>query len=278
MTLPPARLAASTALRALSALAMGGLLAVVAAPSPAQAGDHGTVIAAAGQRQWLWCAGTGSPTAVISSGLRADHTMWRKVIAPLQRLTRTCIYDRPGLGSSPPRTGSKRTDAGAHADELHALLAASGEQGPYLLIAHSYAGLIARAFAASYPQDVSGMLLVDAVFPSIHRTYLPSYRGPWHEGGTTIDMQASEDATRSGPRLGALPLIVLTAGDGTGTSWADRVWEREQARASRLSSAGQHWHATRSGHVIQQDQPAIVIEAVQALVTQSRADAAALAR
>ncbi|MBU6244354.1 MAG: alpha/beta hydrolase [Actinomycetales bacterium] len=265
-------------LHVLTALTMVALLALGIAPTSATAADHGTVVAAAGQRQWIWCAGTGSPTAVISSGLRADHAMWRKVITPLQRITRTCIYDRPGLGSSPPRQGAQRTDAGEHADELHALLAAAGERGPYLLIAHSYAGLIARAFAASYPQDVSGMLLIDAVFPSIHRTYLPSYRGPWHEGGTTIDMQASEDATRGGPRLGDLPLIVLTAGDGTGTSWADRVWEREQARASRLSSAGQQWHATRSGHVIQQDQPAIVIEAVRLLVTQSRDDAAAHAR
>lgn len=255
-------------LHALTALTMAALLAIGMAPTSATAADRGTVVAAAGQRQWIWCAGTGSPTAVISSGLRADHTMWRTVIAPLQRITRTCIYDRPGLGSSPPRQGTQRTDAGEHAEELHALLAAAGERGPYLLIAHSYAGLIARAFAASYPQDVGGMLLIDAVFPSIHRAYLPSYRGPWHEGGTSIDMQASEDATDGGPNLGAMPLIVLTAGDGTGTSWADRVWEREQVRAARLSSAGQHWHAPRSGHVIQQDQPALVVKAVADLVRQ----------
>lgn len=252
----------------LAVLAMAAALAISTAPPSAMAADHGTIVAAAGQRQWIWCAGTGSPTAVISSGLRADHSMWRKVIAPLQRITRTCIYDRPGLGSSPPRQGSRRTDAGEHAGELHALLAAAGERGPYLIIAHSYAGLIARAFAASYPQDVGGMLLIDAVFPSIHRAYLPSYRGPWHEGDTTIDMQASEDATDGGPDLGSMPLIVLTAGDGNGTSWADRVWEREQARAARLSSAGQHWHAPRSGHVIQQDQPALVVKAVADLVRQ----------
>lgn len=230
-----------------------------------------SVIEANGQRQWISCSGQGWPIAVISSGLRADHTMWRKVLGGLRSQTRTCIYDRPGLGSSPPRQGSEDTDAGKHAKELHALLAAAGEPGPYLLIAHSYAGLIARAFAASYPTDVNGMLLIDAVFPSIHRTFLPSYRGPWHEGGTTIDMQASEEAATSGPSMGDLPLIVLTAGDGSGTSWADRTWEREQAKAALLSTRGQHWHARRSGHVIQRDQPAIVLKAVASLLQQVRA-------
>ena len=256
----------------LSGKALATILAAIGLLLPTGAAQADTsVIEAYGQRQWISCSGQGSPTAVISSGLRADHTMWRKVLKGLRSQTRTCIYDRPGLGSSPPRQGPLHTNAGEQARELHALLAAAGEPGPYLLIAHSYAGLIARAFVASYPVDVSGMLLIDAVFPSIHRTYLPSYRGPWHEGGTTIDMQVSEDATKSGPSMGDLPLIVLTAGDGSGTSWADRTWEREQAKAALLSTRGQHWHARRSGHVIQRDQPAIVLKAVASLLQEVRA-------
>jgi len=198
--------------------------------------------------------------------------MWDRVLPSLRRLSRVCIYDRPGLGSSPARRGSTQTDAGQHATELAALLSKAGERGPFILVGHSYAGLIVRAFAAQHPSDVAGMLLLDAVYPGIHRTFLSSYRGPWHEGGTTIDMGASEKATAGGPDLGNTPLVVVTAGDpAEATSWADRKWNLEQARSARLSTLSRHWFARRSGHVVQRDQPAIVIAAAKWLLARGTA-------
>lgn len=240
-----------------------------AGPATAATGST-AILDAGGQRQWISCAGDGSPTVVIASGLRADHRMWRSVLGPLRERTRVCITDRPGLGSSPDRVGSTRTDAGEHAAELSAVLEAAGETGPFIVVGHSYAGLIARAFAVQHPDSVAGMLLLDAVYPGIHRTFLPSYASPWHEGGTTIDMAASERATR-GLSLGDRPLIVIAAGDPKdATSWAARKWNREQARAARLSRAGRLWFARTSGHVIQRDQPTIVVKAVDALLAQTR--------
>ena len=250
----------------------GLALLVTLAPAASAAGSVDRVFTAAGQRQWISCSGTGSPTVVISSGLGASSSMWSKVLKPLRAQSRVCISDRPGLGKSPARSGSTRTDAGEHADELHALLAAAGETGPFVLIGHSYAGLIVRAYAASHPDEVTGVLLLDAVYPGIHRTFLPSYHGPWHEGGTTISMSASERATRGGPDLGDTPLIVITAGDPKkATSWADRKWNAEQARAAALSTNAEHLFATSSGHVIQRDDPAIVIAAVKRLLEKARA-------
>lgn len=249
------------------------VVAVTVLVSPTARADTGPstrVYDAGGQRQWMSCAGQGSPTVVISSGLGADHTMWSKVLGPLRSLTRVCVVDRPGLGSSPPRRGV-RTDAGQHARELSAVLSAAGEKGPFILVGHSYAGMVVRAFAARHPRKVAGVMLLDAVYPGIHRTFLPSYRGPWHEGGTTIDMAASERATRGGPNLGSTPLVVITAGDpAKATSWADRKWNAEQARSAALSSDSQHWFAKKSGHVIQQDQPAIVLKALRWLLAQAR--------
>jgi pimeloyl-ACP methyl ester carboxylesterase len=256
----------------LSALALVVGLDVLPCASAAT-GDVQGVFDAGGQRQWISCAGTGSPTIVIASGLGASHTMWGKVIAPLRSLSRVCISDRPGLGSSPSRRGSTTTDAGEHAEELRALLRRSGETGPFILVGHSYAGLIDRAFAAAHPAEVAGVLLLDAVYPGIQRTFVASYRGPWHEGGTTIDMDASERATKGGPNLGATPLVVVTAGDpATATSWADRKWNTEQARAARLSTMSRHWFAKRSGHVIQNDQPAMVVSAVRWLLRRTTRD------
>ena len=245
---------------------------VTPATAAADSGAFDGVVTAAGQRQWISCAGTGSPTIVISSGLGASHSMWSKALTPLRALTRVCIYDRPGLGSSPARRGSANTDAGEHATELAALLSRAGEPGPFILVGHSYAGLIVRAYAAQHPDDVAGMLLLDAVYPGIQRTFLSSYRGPWHEGGTTIDMDASERATNGGPDLGDTPLVVVTAGDpAKATSWADRKWNLEQARSARLSTLSRHLFARRSGHVIQQDQTAIVMAAARWLLARGRA-------
>lgn len=171
------------------------------------------------------------------------------------------------MGSSPKRIGSKRTDAGEHATELAATLASAGEAGPFLLIAHSYGGLVARAFTAQRPGDVAGVMLVDAVHPGIHRTFLPSYRGDWHEGGTVIDMDASERATAGGPRMGSTPLAVVTAGDpGNATSWADRTWSAQQVRSLSLSTVSKQWIAKRSGHIVQRDQPAVIERAADWLL------------
>ena len=240
------------------------LVLLVAAPSRADT----AIVPAEGQRQWISCRGEGSPTTVLINGLRSDHTIWSSVVRGIAQRTRVCLTDRPGLGSSPQRRGSQRTDAGEHARELAAALNAAGERGPYLLVAHSYGGLIARAFAAQRPSEIAGMMLVDAVYPGIHRTFLPSYRGDWHEGGTVIDMDASERATKGGPDLGSTPLVVLTAGKpGNGSSWADRKWNQEQRRAATLSDVSVHWFARKSGHVIQRDQPARVTAALDWLLT-----------
>ncbi|MCF8527474.1 MAG: alpha/beta hydrolase [Candidatus Nanopelagicales bacterium] len=239
-----------------SLVAAGALLFGLATPALAD----GRLVDAEGQRQWISCSGEGSPTAVLINGLGSDHTIWDPVAGRLERQTRVCVTDRPGLGDSPARRGSSRTDAGEHADELRAALAGAGESGPYLLIAHSYGGLIARAFAAQTPDEVAGVMLVDAVYPGIHRTFLPSYRGDWHEGGTTIDMDASEKHARGGPDLGDTPLVVIRAGSpGNGSSWADRVWNRQQRKAATLSSQSAYWTARKSGHVVQRDQPGIIV-------------------
>jgi pimeloyl-ACP methyl ester carboxylesterase len=87
-------------------------------------------------------------------------TVW-----PLQRLiapfARVCSYDRAGLGWSEPAAEPLSFDE--HAQDLHALLAAGGEPGPYVLVAASLGGLIARAFVTLFPNDVAGVVLVDSV-------------------------------------------------------------------------------------------------------------------
>jgi|SRR5665213_1318099 len=106
------------------------------------------------------CTGSGWPTVILEQGAGAPAIGWRKVQPEIAEFTRVCSYDRAGYGWSEkgpmPRTVSEM------AKELKALLDASGEKGPYILVAASLGGPIVRLYAGLYPNDVSGMVLVDA--------------------------------------------------------------------------------------------------------------------
>lgn len=242
------------------------------ASAPTRPADFARIVRAGGQRQWISCVGVGAPTVVIVSGLGAGHTMWAPVLPRLDALGRTCVYDRPGLGASPARVGPTRIDAGTHARELWALLRAVGEPGPYLLVGHSYGALVVRAFARAFASHVAAVLLLEGVYPGIQADYWAPYRHDWHEGGTVIDMAASARADGDGPRLGRRPLVVVTAADPEpgAPAWVVALWDSRQSQAAALSSDSVHVVALHSGHVVQHDQPAVVLEAVRELLAAVR--------
>lgn len=108
----------------------------------------------------LDCQGQGSPTVVLDSGLGVPGIGWERVQAEVAKFTRVCWYDRAGYGwsdgSKAPRTSLEI------AKELHALLAAAHESGPFVLAGHSFGGYNVRVYNGQYPTEVVGMVLVDA--------------------------------------------------------------------------------------------------------------------
>jgi pimeloyl-ACP methyl ester carboxylesterase len=106
------------------------------------------------------CRGVGRPTVVMDAGLGGASLDWSLVQPALQATTRVCVYDRAGMGWSEPVPGN-RTPSDL-ATDLHALLTAAGESGPYVMVGHSLAGKNVRLFAATFPSEVQGMVLVDA--------------------------------------------------------------------------------------------------------------------
>jgi len=107
----------------------------------------------------LRCTGTGKPTVILEAGFQAWSFAWDKIQPALSTLTRTCSYDRAGLGLSDPAPGPR--DGLAQARDLAAALKAAKIAPPYILVAHSAGAMTARLFADLQPRNVVGMVLLD---------------------------------------------------------------------------------------------------------------------
>lgn len=108
----------------------------------------------------LNCIGEGSPTIILDAGLGGSSLDWALVQPELGRTTRTCSFDRAGMGWSDAAPGRRTPEQ--IASELALLLDRAHIEGPYVLVAHSLAGKNARLFAMQHEQDVVGMVLIDA--------------------------------------------------------------------------------------------------------------------
>jgi pimeloyl-ACP methyl ester carboxylesterase len=137
-------------------------------PSTAPAGfvrpqAPGRLIDVGGRRLHILCKGVAAgPTVIFEAGLsqftaNSSFSLAQDAIAPFARV---CSYDRAGMGWSDPAPQGW-TQAGMTAD-LHALLAAAGEPKPYVIVAHSLGGLLARTYARTYRDNVAGLILLDA--------------------------------------------------------------------------------------------------------------------
>src|SRR6266536_3793900 len=193
-----------------------------------------------GRKMYLKCSGRGSPTVVLVGGLRASADDWSisnkskpTVFSEVGKFTRVCACDRPGtpVGEKPSRSDpvpqpSTAKDAVA---DLHALLSASGKAGPYVLVGHSYGGLIVRLYASTYPKEVAGLVLIDTLSEGLQDAETPEQwaiqrkliEGDVRESVARypalerIDVDRSFDQLRAAPPLRPLPLVVLSA---------DRPW------------------------------------------------------
>ena len=122
----------------------------------------GQLIDVGGHRLHLHVTGTdtGKPTVILEAGMASFSSNFVWVQQTLESLTRVVSYDRAGLGWSD--SGPKPRDAQRSAKELRAALQRAGITGPYVVVGHSYGGLVVRAFADLFPNEIVGMALVDA--------------------------------------------------------------------------------------------------------------------
>jgi pimeloyl-ACP methyl ester carboxylesterase len=253
----------------------------------------------------LECEGEGAPTVILVSGYRNNAEVWTTPAEPgvapvfqaVAKFTRVCAYDRPGTIldadhlSRSDKVPMPRT-ADAVVAELHALLEAAKLEPPYVLVAHSLGGLFARLYAATYPGEVAGLLLVDA-WPET----LPALLGSdqWaayvklaappppgleaYRDLELVDFAAASarmaEAAASRP-LQAEPLFVLSRGKpvqlppdvpGDFSPEAfEKAWREGQNQLAGLVPGARKEIAGQSDHYIQIEQPDLVIDAERAVV------------
>ena len=267
-----------------------------------------------GRQVYVECRGKGSPTVVLIAGQGNNAGDWHQVLDPADPVrddpfdqvgagqgdlhdspaavfpqvaptTRVCAFDRPdtrttGGDLSTPRTQPHTVDLDV--DDLHRLLTELDVPKPYVLVAHSYGGFVAELYARTYPADVGGLVMVDAVSSDIEQAATASKLARWDElhrstapgteGVEVLDALARLDAV---PALRRLPAVVLSAdkpyrtdllppedveASVTFTDWRDQ----QERLAARLGA--EHVTTTNSGHHVYLYSPQLVIDAIREVV------------
>jgi len=124
-----------------------------------------------GYRMHIFCQGEGSPTVIVDAGNGDFSISWNLVQREAAQFSRICTYDRAGYGWSDPHPAPRT--AQQIALELHTLLDKASIEGPYILVGHSLGGLNVRMYASLYPEEVAGMVLVDATPEDVYKLFPP---------------------------------------------------------------------------------------------------------
>lgn len=275
-----------------------------------QADDFTGLVDIGGREIYLECRGEGSPTVILQSGFRNNAMVWSQdpaeigatmVMPALAEVTRVCAYDRPGtigfaadaLSRSDPVPMPQSPEM-VTAD-LHALLGAADEPGPYVLVGHSFGGVFVRNYADMYPDEVVGMVLVDAwpeqLATLLSLEYFERFNElvveipPALEGYRELEFVepgvVSEQMLASPPQLRPMPLYVIARGQPLGLQpdpqlaefpeTVERAWRSGQDALATLTPDARYEIAVESSHYVYVQQPQLVIEAIEKVVEAVRA-------
>jgi pimeloyl-ACP methyl ester carboxylesterase len=277
---------------------------------PAASGDFAGLVEVGGHQVYLECHGSGSPTVILQSGYPNAGDIWNvaeshppPVAEGLAVSTRVCLYDRPGSllqtddsgqpvselvpGRSQmvpvPRTGAQVVG------ELHDLLASAGVSGPYVLVGHSLGGLFNLLYARTHPDQVVGMVMVDATLPALPELMTAEewdtvLGNPILEPQSPIegyamesyDVRAMIEEINAAPVLPRIPTVLLVA-DKTQpgvpkelTEIFDRVTDEARARFAASIPGSRLTRVPNTTHYIQLQRPDVVIETTASVIAQVR--------
>ena len=281
-----------------------------AAGSPRQGHFAGEINIGGRRELYLQCAGRGGPTVILESGIHDSSDVWTlsdakppvvgypTVFSGVARFTHVCMYDRPGTirYTNPPALTRRSSPAPmprtlqSMVADLHAVLHKAGVPGPYLLVAHSYGGLIVRYYAQNYPREAAGMVLVDAFGTNIKRLFgrlWPRYEHLLNFPGTPLENQSgwetvdTDGAIRAinNAKLPRMPLAVISKTEPFATAPGtpkdltrrlEQVWPKVQSALVSLEPLTPHIFATGSDHYVEINDPDLTIAVIRLIVDRAR--------
>lgn len=257
-----------------------------------------------GREIYLQCRGSGSPTIVLQSGYGNAADIWNAaagsppaVFEGTAGLSRVCAYDRPGslrqfddIGAELPGITVGRSDTApmprtgrAVVTELHDLLAAAGVPGPYVLVGHSLGGLFNLLYAQTNPDQVAGMVFIDATYPDLESLLDPavwnSFSSPLASPTSPIagydmegyDLDGLMTEIAAAPGVPSVPAVFLFADRAeTGDSAFDSAYaavlpELREQFVARFPGATSSVIPDTT-HYIQVERPDAVIQAIAGLL------------
>jgi pimeloyl-ACP methyl ester carboxylesterase len=249
------------------------------------------------------CGGNGAPPVVLEQGYGSPPDAsfrepasrgWRKVFQEIQGVARVITYGRADLERKHATTPRTCRDM---VNDLRTLLQRADISPPYILVGHSFGGLIVQLYASEYPDEVAGVVLVDSSHPDQSAKFaevLPPEsagdapvlkrfrRAPNLQiAGEAIDLAASAAEVRGASSRSIKRLVVLSHSPRSAfhpgisaelSEKLEQVWLQLQMDLLQLSSSSTHRIAAAASHLIQIDEPQLVVDAIIEVVRDARAN------
>ncbi len=226
-----------------------------------------------GRRLYGLLAGEGKPTVILDAGLGDTSEIWSKTQPEIASFSSVLSYDRAGLGRS-GKAPIPRTCKDIVID-LRNLLSSANLHPPYILVAHSWSGFNARWYANQYPDEIIGMVLIDAVHEDKYKHFekvlsdertnrMWAFVKDPSKNDENIDRIASIEQICSTKRTFDFPLIVLTW--ATDFDELNTIETNLQAEFLKLSPESNQYFSKYDNHYIQNSEPELVVAAIRQVV------------
>lgn len=218
------------------------------------------------------CKHQDTTTIVFESGYGWALDNWNPIVNQVSEFANLFLYDRAGVGQS--GDGNFPKHSGQIVQNLRALLKRADVKPPYIFVGHSFGGINIRLYSKIYPEEVSGMVLIDVCHEDQNWRMAPLfsdevrriYFGQFTVEGTLQEFEKSLEQVR-GTTLGNLPLIVMTGGSQTyHTKESMEVWIEFQQQIAQLSTDSTHYILDKASHAVHMDEPEAVVSAIKEMV------------